>query len=188
MSDTSYQVLDELLRDSGAESDAAECHGALTGLACTAAGGDAEPWLAQILADLDPADPRVANCRTALRETHRACCGQLGSDQMTFSPVLPDDDESISVRASALGRWCQGFLFGLSLGGLPDLEKLPTDVSEIIRDLAEITRAGVDEGADPEHSENAYTEVVEFVRVSVQLLHEELNSPVEPQDTAPTLH
>lgn len=188
MSETNYEVLDELLRNADAESDAAESHGALAGLACTGASTGPEPWLAQAIGDLDPADPCVERCRSALLGAYRSCCGELGSDQMVFSPLLPDDDEGISVRAAALGRWCQGFLFGLSLGGIPDLEQLPGNVAEIIRDLAEITRAGVDEASDQEQSENAYTEIVEFIRVSVQLLHEELNPPVELQDSAPTLH
>lgn len=188
LSETNYEVLDELLRTADAESDAAESHGALTGLACTGGITGPEPWLAQAIGDLDPADPSVERCRIALLGVYRSCCGELGSDQMTFSPLLPDDEEGISVRAAALGRWCQGFLFGLSLGGIPDLEQLPANVAEIIRDLAEITRAGVDEASDQEQSENAYTQIVEFIRVSVQLLHEELNPPVEPQDQAPTLH
>lgn len=188
LNETNFEVLDDLLRSASAESDAAESHGALTGLACTGAGGGPDPWLAQALGDLDPADPCVERCRIALLGTYRSCCAELGSADMRFAPLLPDDEESISVRAAALGRWCQGYLFGLSLGGIADYTELPDNVAEIIRDLAEITRAGVDEGSDLEQSESAYAEIVEFIRVSVQLLHEELNPPVETEHPAPTLH
>ncbi len=188
MSETNYYVLDDLLHRAGAECDAAECHGALTGLACSSATGGPEIWLVQLTGDLDPADVNVAECRAAMLRVYRACAAELESDQMRFAPMLPDEDQSLSVRAAALGRWCQGFLFGLSLGGLLDLANLPGDVGEIIKDLSEITRAGVDEGSDEEQSENAYAQIVEFVRVSVQLVHEELNPPVEAHDSAPTLH
>lgn len=188
LSETNYQVLDDLLQRAGAECDAAECHGALSGLACAGAPSGADQLLEQLLGDLDPAHAQVAECRDSMLRVLRACRSELASADMPFTPMLPDDDESISVRASALGRWCQGFLFGLSLGGLPDFAELPGDVGEIIHDLSEITRAGVDETGDEEQSEVAYAEIVEFIRVSVQLVHEELNPPVEPQDTAPTLH
>ncbi len=188
LSETSYQVLDDLLQRAGAECDAAECHGALSGLASAGTPAGADQLLEQLLGDLDPADVRVAECRDSMLRVLRVCQSELASTDLPFTPMLPDDDESISVRASALGRWCQGFLFGLSLGGLPDLAELPGDVGEIIRDLAEITRAGVDEASDEEQSEAAYVDIVEFIRVSVQLVYEELNPPVESQDTVPTLH
>lgn len=188
MQESNFQILDELLLRSEAECDAAECHGALTGLACSGAVGGAEAWLAHVTGDLDPADTNVAECRAMMMQVYRNCCVDLESDLMRFQPLLPEDTESLSVRTAALGRWCQGFLFGLSLGGLPDLESLPGDVAEIIRDLSEITRAGIDEGGDEEECEKDYVEIVEFVRVSAQLVHEELQSPVDTQDSAPTLH
>lgn len=188
MHESNYQILDDLLLRADAECDAAECHGALTGLACSGAEGGADAWLEQVTGDLDPADASVAECRAMMLQVYRNCCVDLESELMSFQPLLPDDSESLTVRAAALGRWCQGFLFGLSLGGLPDLESLPGDVGEIIRDLSEITRAGVDDGGDEEESEKDYVEIVEFVRVSTQLVHEELQSPVEAHESAPTLH
>lgn len=177
-----------MLLRADAECDAAECHGALTGLACSGASDGAEAWLVQVTGDLDPEDINVAECRAMMLQAYRNCCADLESELMCFQPLLPDDAESMSVRAAALGRWCQGFLFGLSLGGLPDLESLPADVAEIIRDLSEITRAGIDEGGDEEESEKAYVEVVEFVRVSAQLVYEELQQPEQAHESAPTLH
>ena len=47
-------------------------------------------------------------------------------------------------------------------------------LSDIIRDLLQITRAAVDEDCDEESDEAAYTELVEYVRVAAQLAYEEL--------------
>lgn len=187
MHESNYHILDDLLRRAGAECDAAECHGALAGLACSGAEGPGA-WLEQATGDLDPADVNVAECRRMMLQIHRNCCSDFESELMTFQPLLPEDSESLAVRAAALGRWCQGFLFGLSLGGLPNLESLPDDVGEIIGDLSEITRAGIDEGSDEDESEKYYVELVEFVRVSAQLVHEELQPATDAQDSAPTLH
>lgn len=189
MHDSSYQILDDLLLLTDAECDAAECHGVLTGLACSGAPSGPEPWLDQVTGDLDPAADNVLQCREMILRVFQSCSADLESGMMAFKPLLPDDTESLSVRTAALGRWCQGFLFGLSLGGLPDLESLPGDVAEIITDLSEISRAGVDDDNDDEdEDERNYVEIVEFVRVSAQLIHEELQTPAQAHDSAPTLH
>ena len=91
-----------------------------------------------------------------------------------------------SRRSFRLGEWCQGFLYGLGSGPLSDATKLPGEVGEIVRDLSEITRVGVDGGESLESNEVAYTELVEFVRVGVQLVFEELERlrlPVKPAGT-----
>lgn len=188
MHESSYQVLDELLLRADAECDAAECHGVVTGLACSGETQGVDAWLVHIIGDLDPAESQVAECRAMIVQVYRSCRADLESELMTFEPMLPDDTESLSVRAAALGRWCQGFLFGLSFARLPDLESLPGDIAEIIRDLSEISRAGADDDGDEDESEKSYLEIVEFVRVSAQLVHEELQSAADTTDAAPTLH
>jgi uncharacterized protein YgfB (UPF0149 family) len=57
---------------------------------------------------------------------------------------------------------------------LPQPEHLSTEAAEIIHDLTAITQVGIDTEASVEDNEQAYTELVEFVRVGVQLLFEEL--------------
>jgi uncharacterized protein YgfB (UPF0149 family) len=47
-------------------------------------------------------------------------------------------------------------------------------VGEVVRDLSEITRVGIDEDDSGESNESAFTELVEFVRVGVQLVFAEL--------------
>jgi uncharacterized protein YgfB (UPF0149 family) len=58
-------------------------------------------------------------------------------------------------------------------------------LSDIIKDLLQITRAGLDEESDEEDNEAAYVELVEYVRVAAQLCYEELadirHSKAEPK-------
>src|SRR5438309_6995139 len=93
---------------------------------------------------------------------------------MEFELLLPEDEQSIDARTAALAAWCQGFLYGLGAGAIPDASELPGEVGEVVRDFLQITRAGVDAAQDEESNESAYAELVEFVRVGVQLLFEEL--------------
>jgi uncharacterized protein YgfB (UPF0149 family) len=51
---------------------------------------------------------------------------------------------------------------------------LPGEIGEIVRDLTEITRADVDVSDSMEANESALAELVEFVRVGVQLVFDEL--------------
>jgi hypothetical protein len=70
------------------------------------------------------------------------------------------------------------------LGGIGDTAELPGDVAEIIQDISEISRADVDGGAQGEDEENALSELVEYVRMSVLLVNEEL----QPMKAPPRLH
>ena len=56
-------------------------------------------------------------------------------------------------------------------------------LSDIIKDILQITRAGLDEESDLEENEAAYVELSEYLRVAAQLCYEELadlrNAPAD---------
>ncbi len=85
----------------------------------------------------------------------------------------------MTSRSKSGPRRCRsgapGFLYGLGSGSIQDLSKLPGEVGEVVKDFDEITRVGVDAGDAEESNEAAYAELVEFVRVGVQLVFEELD-------------
>jgi uncharacterized protein YgfB (UPF0149 family) len=62
-----------------------------------------------------------------------------------------------------------------------DLQALGDEADEILRDITAITQVGVDPEDSDDSNEEAYAELVEFVRVGVQLLFERL----EPLRTSP---
>ena len=182
MSEVSHSEVQRLLSSAHAAADAAEAHGTLTGCLCAVVAYRFEDWLIEILPD-GGAD---ADASDQLREVYKGTEEALGRGELRFTPLLPEDEQPLDTRASALGEWCQGFLYGLGAGQIGDATKLPGEVGEIVRDLSEITRVGVDGGETLESNENAYTELVEFVRVGVQLVFEELERlrlPVKPAGT-----
>ena len=73
-----------------------------------------------------------------------------------------------------------GLLYGLGSRVIQDASRLPGDAGEVVRDLTEITRVGIDADDSLESNESAFTELVEFVRVGVQLVFDELE-PVRGQ-------
>jgi uncharacterized protein len=173
---THYERIQELLTQEHSLADAAEAHGTLAGCLCAVAGYRLEDWLKEILPDGRAAGPAAAE----LAEVYAATARALREPDMEFALLLPADGESIEVRTAALAQWCQGFLYGLGAGSIVAPVELPGEVGEVVRDFVEITRAGVDTEQDEESNESAYAELVEFVRVGVQLLYEELAGARRP--------
>jgi uncharacterized protein len=168
------RVLEEL----GSSVPAAEAHGCLVGALCTTQHYPMERWLEEIIPD----EERRADddSQQALRLLYADTLNALRGEDLDFEVLLPEDDISLAVRAGGLSQWCQGFLYGFGTGqargATPKQDDLPANVNEILDDLTHIGRASVDiEGeAESETEEEAYAEVVEYVRVGVQLIHDEL--------------
>ncbi len=182
-----YPELSQLLSDSHAVTEPAEAHGTLVGALCAISSYALSDWLAEILPE--GAIPAATNA--ALAELYGATVESLRSTEMQFDLLMPDDTDSLEERARALGLWCNGFLYGLGSNGAADPRQLSTDVAEIVQDLGEISRAGVDGQDSEESNEMAFAELVEFVRVGVQLVFEELSQKrTSPPMLAPsaTLH
>ena len=174
----SYHDIASRLPSSGDLASAAEAHGTLCGLLCAASADLPGSWIENTLTDasLDGA-PGDAAARDALAALHQATVAALSDGQMSFTPLLPDDDVELTARTEALGRWCQGFLYGLATRGLKDLPQLPDEIREVLEDFAAIAQVGHEsDGGDDEEEESevAYVELVEFVRVGAQLVVDEL--------------
>lgn len=173
-SEADFAAIEESLRNSGSLGEPAEIHGEYCGLACVM-GVDAGPaWAATILAETDGVKGDVRDVLQSLAETTWEA---LDSGNMELALLLPADDELLEVRATNLGLWCQGFMHGLGTGDKAgaDSPLLANGITaEIITDLSEITRAAFTADETEAEAEAAYIELVEFVRVSVQLTYEEL--------------
>ncbi len=143
----------------------AELHGAVSGW-IAGGGADTPEWPARVLADdrLPPVTPD-----DALDILHRASLAQLGDRGFSFELLLPAADASITERSGALFDWCRGFLggFGLAAGATPPLSDEGT---EALADLARLAAATAQDEGD-EEDEEALSEIEEFVRVAVLLMH-----------------
>jgi len=174
-----HDKLDEALRRCGASWNAAQAHGFLCSRLALSGARAAPEWLARIVGDAGQTQ-EIRECVAMLESLFETTHRQLAGRQSEFVPLLPDDSTATALRADALAHWCEGFLHGLVSGPHPKAMKtrLATEpLSDIIKDLLEITRAGADaddEPGDDEATEEAYAELVEYIRVAVQLVYEEL--------------
>ena len=156
---------------------AAEGHGCLCGALCTNTDYPFERWLEEFAPD--EARPLPPASEQPLRMLFADTVRDLRGDEMEFEPLVPDDDATLESRTIALSQWCQGFLYGFSTGGPLKTPELPGSVDEILRDFTHISRASVDVGDAGEEEEASYVEVLEYVRVGAQLIHDEL-TPANP--------
>lgn len=167
-----------VLEGLGSSVPAAEAHGCLVGALCTTQHYPMERWLEEIIPD---DEQRVDDdSQQALRLLYADTLNALRGEDMDFEVLLPGDEISLATRAGGLSQWCQGFLYGFGTGQVnskaPKADDLPANVNEILNDLTHIGRASVEieDDGDSETEEEAYAEVVEYVRVGVQLIHDEL--------------
>lgn len=173
-----YGELQAALGGNESGSAAAEAHGTLCGLLCAGAGDMPESWIHNTLADAEEYSfGGRADARSQLEAMHSATAAALAAANMDFRLLLPEDDVAIENRAAALAAWCNGYLYGLAVRGLRPVDELPDELREILSDFSEIGRAGVAEEEVEESGESAFAELVEYVRVAVQIVHDECHAP-----------
>jgi len=177
-----YDEFEHVLRGARALQEAAEAHGILAGALCSSRDYGLIEWLGEILPDDAPDTEALQS--PVLQNIYSSMVRTLVGSDADFEPLLPDDDAPLAERADALSHWCQGFLYGLGSGTTPDPGNVSIEAGEIIRDFTEITHVGVDADEQNEENEVAFAEVVEFVRVGVQLLFVEL-APARGEEPAP---
>jgi uncharacterized protein YgfB (UPF0149 family) len=182
MNTENYTEIQRVLAEERSLADAAEAHGTLAGCLCAAIGYRFEDWLLEIL----PEGQARPMAKETLRELYVDTAGALEGPELEFELLLPEDEEPIDARTAALAQWCQGFLYGLGTSVVQDESGLPGDIGEIVRDLTEITHVAVDTAQSEESNESAYAELVEFVRIGVQLVFDELG-PLRDQPGPPNV-
>ncbi len=168
-----HQQLEQQLQAAGAPLGAAEAHGLLCGLAGAGRALLPQLWLDEALADCDPADLMVGECRTALESLYRETAAGLEGLGLEVRPLLPTDDRPLAERSGALAAWCQGFLYGLGLSGVGDA-RLSPESRESLHDLGQLAAMAA-EGQEADESEAAaLEELTEFVWVAFMLIFHDL--------------
>jgi uncharacterized protein YgfB (UPF0149 family) len=188
-----WSLVNTALRRLGIGTDAAENHGMLCGLLC-ARGPDVErAWIDLLRDEQGEAAPAATEVEAGtaawadLSRLYRETIGQLRDEGFVFYLLLPDDGQPLQLRAEAMTEWCQGFLYGLAVGGLEDYTLLPEEVREIAEDIVEISRATTD-GEEGESDEAAYSELIEYLRVGVILVFETLEAERDTRTGAKVIH
>lgn len=177
-----YVAMERALGRANVDFSGAEIHGMGCGMLVVDQSFSQETWLAQVL-EGNPQDFHVQEARTLLRELFTATRQQLNDPGMAFELFLPEDD-ALETRVEAMQDWCQGFSYGLAMAGIKDMHKLPEDSREWAEDVVRIGSSGELEMEDEEEGENALAEIIEYLRVGVLMMNEEM----QPMKAAPQIH
>jgi uncharacterized protein len=152
-----------------------EGHGCLCGALCTLPQFSSQSWLQELLPDPTASDSLLSAAEpdAVLVQLHDETLVALRGDAMEFAPLLPDDDAPLAERIAALAQWSQGFLYGFGIGAPRNIDDYPEDITEVLKDLSEIARVNDTDTTGSDDDEEAYTELVEYLRAAVQLVHDE---------------
>ena len=177
--ESEFSRVEQLLASAASDASAAEADGRLLSLAAML-GDEATPvWLRYLASESGEVD---IGAMAPLGEMAAVRVSGLADTATLPVPWLPDDEDDLRDRVEAVVDWAGGFLAGLGEGaalrGSPARERLEQEpLAELVSDLGEISRAvltDADVDDDLEAAEQAYAEIVEYLRVLAQLAYEEL--------------
>lgn len=155
---------------------ASDLQGSLSGYLCTGGRAGADDWPDALQLDIEGAtltrDP-------VLQRLYRDCLEQFQGPCADVVPLLPSDGLPLSQRVDALAQWCQGFLGGCGLTGALSRDRLSSDVAEILADFHGIATGQFGTDDSPE-DEQAFSDVLDFVRTAAAWLHREVRTDGRP--------
>lgn len=175
----SFLNLENTLRGMGSQVSAAETHGIIAGILTL------RPTLVQ--AKLENTLIENLDCRQVTQEqwdminqAGKQIADSFAKQDFSFDLLLPEDTSELEHRLDALGCWCRGYLSGLGIVGIGDSALNNAIVKELVQDLSQIAHVSLELTQSDEDEAN-YIELVEFVRVSVQNIEQELRDANDSQ-------
>ena len=166
--------LDIALQDADADYNAAEAQAIACGLLVVNIASDKLQWVQLIFGDIDAENTKQHKAIKLSGDLFDATKEQLQDSELGFDLLLPEEDESLHARVTALQQWCAGFVLGTAMAGVKDSTKLPEDSRELLADITEIGTVGEFDLDNEDESEEAFAEINEYVRMGILLINEEL--------------
>ena len=136
-----------------------------------------DPAVAKVLDMLELVKTPGTGLKLTFEELLNSTRAQLMDEELGFSLWLPNDEEILEERTMALAQWCSGFLAGLGSSGDETLKAMSDEANDALKDMQQISTADVTDTAESEEDEIAYAEIVEYVRIVVLMIREDLRGP-----------
>ena len=168
--------LDEALENCDSGRNSIQAHGLLCGYIMTHGLKGHDMWLHRMFEN--SSNEKGDKYKYIFDDLFIKTWQQLEGRQSEFELFLPGDDRGLLTRAKAIGSWCDSYLHGLISSVTTEklkkaINREPTSI--LIKDLLEMTKATIGEEDDDETNERSYAELVEYTRIAVQLIFEELD-------------
>lgn len=173
----SFAELNQALSQTSLKLHPSQVHGLIAGILC------GNPNSTAAWEELVTGSEQTGAMHDLLQSLYNASAKQLADFLFEFEIVLPPDSDDLQPRAEALTLWCQGFLTGLKVSNVPIEHRDESELTEAINDLIEIAKMNYEEVVASEEDETAYVELVEYVRMAVILIYEDLRESEAPKKT-----
>lgn len=175
-----YDQIQDILSQAQSPYTAEDSHGMLCAMLIVNNSLQCKRWVDEICTQNEEGLSLDGASNDTLCNLYEHTKQELNDTLLNFTLLIPEDDNSLNARVTSLKKWCDGFLFGLALAGVKDLTHVPEDSMEILQDITSISQAAEDEEED-EMNEVAYSDIVEYVRMGVLLINEEMHPMNRPQ-------
>jgi uncharacterized protein len=165
-----YEKIASLLSSSNIFNSVSELHGVICGQVCAGA-ASVKAELTQQLMGVEANFPSVIE--QLITRLGGDVAEQMEAGDFSFQPLLPNDDEEISIRLHALGEWCEGFNVGFGGGFGKGDKSILEETREVLKDFTAISQIEDSPEDDPELEQNEedYMEVVEYVRMGAATVY-----------------
>ena len=173
-----YKELEALRKSASDTISIAEYHGNICSYLCCSIDSFDDLLPSEKSDDQRSVSIQVLEFRNALLDLIEETSNALNSSELPFLLLLPNDNESLEKRTTTLSMWCQGFIDGLGLivsENSSDIgESSMSLLTEIIEDFSQISTLHIQSKENDEEEELAFIELLEYVRVSTELIFEEI--------------
>lgn len=167
-----------------------ELHGGLCGRLAAGSQMSNDEWLAVVCEQMglpESAPEDSAELNAFMTGAYEQTLELLKASDMSFQPLMPDDDYALDQRLEALSSWVRGFLEGMALAAGSSLGEAPEEIREVIEDMVAISQIA-ESGEEGEESEQQFLEIVEYIRLGALAVFTEFNPPEPAAANKPTLH
>jgi uncharacterized protein len=178
-----FEQVQELFFELRVNAEPSGFHGFLCGRLCSGA-MPLDQLIALSIDWLGLSDEQADAAENRLRDFYQVALHSLENSAFLFQPLLPDDELPLPERLVSVGLWCSNYISGLGEGMSSEFA-VSEDAREALEDIAAIGQVSVDFDTD-EDGERDYAELVEYIRIAVQLIFADLHSDVQADE--PTIH
>ena len=169
-----YIAFDKSLTEADADYSVSEAQAIACGMLSVNIVSDKIRWVQLIFGEINTTNNAQEDAIRLSGELFEQSKRQLQDPNLAFELILPDEEESLYAKVTALQEWCAGYLLGVDIAGIKDHSKLPEDSRELLADFSEIGLSGQFDLENESASEEALVEISEYIRMGVLLINEEL--------------
>jgi len=170
-----FDTIANIFVELGSINPPSEFHGMLVGQLSGKVRLDHDSWFRTAAEFMDVPATLSGNAKVVLIDLYEKTLEQLVGTEFELVLLIPDDEESISMRAEALGQWCRGFLAGLGTSGQLKPDSINDELRSVLHDFAEIAQVEHDLD-DEEANEQDFFQVFEYVRMATLMVFSELGA------------